>query len=125
MDDASSFGDFLKARAVLLGLVGEDGHASAQRVADRLTAGGIPVKVRTVESWFWNERAPRIGRMELILDELSVHGDLRALAYKLAARVDLDDPPPILDEDGAVVVPCAEASSLHGLDSPSEGPSLG
>lgn len=84
------FGDFLRSRAIAFRCVDESGAASAAMLAEHLVRCGIPTTVRAVESWFYAERAPRIGRMARVLDELGVHGEDRLLAYRLAARVEAD-----------------------------------
>lgn len=87
-----AFGDWLRARARALGIVDEQGNATAEVLAERFKLRGIAVKPRTVQAWFVGERAPRIGTMELVLDDLAVHGEDRAIAYSLAARVEQGDP---------------------------------
>jgi hypothetical protein len=93
-------GDFLRSRAIAFGCVDDHGAASAALFASHLSSCGIATTTRAVESWFYAERAPRIGRMERILDELGVHGDDRLLAYRLAARVEQD----VTDEPAAPAV---------------------
>jgi hypothetical protein len=85
-----SFGDLLRARAVALGLVNERGSADSARLSAYLmdVRGIRACTKRAVESYFNGERAPRIGKMELILDALDVHGEDRLLAYRLAGRVE-------------------------------------
>lgn len=85
----TTFGSLLRARAAVLGLVSDDGAASIDRVSQFLSARNVTgAGPSAVRSWFMGERVPRRGRMELVLDELGVHGDLRLLAYRLAARVE-------------------------------------
>lgn len=88
----TTFGDLLRSRALVFGLTDDKGSASAERLAGFLAARGVRATTRAVESWFHGERAPRIGRMELVLDALGVHGDERLTAYRLAARVEVDSP---------------------------------
>lgn len=91
MSDAvpATFGGLLRTRAVALGLVSDNGTPSIDRLSQFLTARGVTgSSASAVRSWFMGERVPRRGRMELVLDELGVHGDLRLLAYRLAARVE-------------------------------------
>lgn len=89
MPDPATFGDLLRARAVLLGLTDKAGAASIDRVSEYLTASGVAgAGSSAVRSWFVGERVPRRGRMELLLDRLGVTGELRLLAYRLAAAVE-------------------------------------
>lgn len=84
METPSSFGELLRARAQRLDL------ADAGQLADYLATRKIRCTKRSIASYFNGERAPRIGKMELILDALDVHGDDRLLAYRLAALVEQD-----------------------------------
>jgi hypothetical protein len=96
----ATFGEFLRALTLSHGLVDEHGRASPERLSERLIGRGIQATPRGVRAWFNGERAPRIGRMERVLDELGVHGEERLLAYSLAGLVEQDDPP-ALDETTA------------------------
>jgi hypothetical protein len=89
-DTPTTLGDLLRRRAAGLALIDEQGGADPERLAHYLTSRGIRCTPRSIDSYFRGERAPRIGKMELILDALDVHGDDRLLAYRLAARTDLD-----------------------------------
>lgn len=90
MEIPSSFGELLRWRAQRLDLVSSTGAADAARLAEYLGSRKIDCSKRSIESYFNGERAPRIGKMELIMDALDVHGDDRLLAYRLAARVERD-----------------------------------
>lgn len=82
----STFGDLLRERAVRLQLVNAAGNGDAERLAGYLVSRGIKTSPRAVASYFNGERAPRIGKMELILDALDIYEADRTLAYKLAAK---------------------------------------
>jgi hypothetical protein len=84
----ATLGELLRERAARIALVDEKGAASAERLAEYLDERGVRCTVRSVESWFRGERAPRYGKMEMVLDALDVYGEDRLLAYHLAAVLD-------------------------------------